>query len=94
MKNDHYGMQTEISACTPTFTLPWATSELFRAEVAFSGVNKIHEKQNSMLDTTKPHFLRKDPQAHPEHITQASLLSILHCNAASARSSARRLASS
>lgn len=31
---------------------------------------------------------------YPEHIRQASLLSILHCSAASARSSARRLASS
>lgn len=31
---------------------------------------------------------------YPEHIIQASLLSILHCNAASARSSARLFASS
>jgi hypothetical protein len=31
---------------------------------------------------------------YPEHIIQASLLSILHCSAASALSSARRLASS
>jgi len=36
----------------------------------------------------------KERDIYPEHIIQASLLSILHCNAASALSSARRLASS
>ena len=36
----------------------------------------------------------KERNIYPEHIIQASLLSILHCNAASALSSARRLASS
>ena len=36
----------------------------------------------------------RDRSTYPEHIIQASLLSILHCSAASALSSARRLASS
>ena len=59
---------------------------------------KARERERLQHDyqhlTTRKETKTRDKSTYPEHIIQASLLSILHCSAASALSSARRLASS
>lgn len=71
-----------------------ANKRFFRTRYMHESTKKQATTQLPIPSNEPRNRTGRDKCIYPEHIIQASLLSILHCNAASALSSARRLASS